>query len=225
MLLTQGSRQLQCEELFTAKVYQQGTNKKLLFVKRNRITKKGNKTILTHLYTNPNGKMAAFEEVTLINNILVNYLVEMPLSNCGCLLTKQGNKFTFLFTRGKKKKKGKAPYRNNIVVGPTLTDFVGKKWNTLQKGKKVYFMLPAMSLQRMAQFYLQKNLKSKYNRKGVTVIQMNIANVLFRVFVSSVDLVYDNKTKKVLEIHGKSLLQKKINGKIVNPIVDIYYKY
>ncbi|MDX9799791.1 MAG: hypothetical protein RBT69_00465 [Spirochaetia bacterium] len=59
----------------------------------------------------------------------------------------------------------------------------------------------------------------------VVVLKMEIANFFIRLFVDPVDLVYDLNTKRLIEIHGKSLLQREADGKIENPVVDIYYNY
>ena len=214
------------EEPFTGKVYLQGTNRGvLLFIQKNNKIQKDNKTIMKHTYTTPEGKMAAVEEVAYVNDTLDSYTVDLAYGNCGCVLNRKGQKVTFGFTRGDSSKKGTADYTNDIVMGPTLNDYVKTKWSRLIKGEKVYFMLPAMSLQRMAKFYLEKNPQSPYARPGVMVVKMNISNLIFRAFVDPVDLVYDMETKRIVEIHGKSLLQRKVGDKIENPVVDIYYQY
>ncbi len=214
------------EEPFTGKVYLQGTNKGvLLFIQKNYRIQKDNKTIMKHIYTTPEGKMAAEEKVVYINDTLDSYTVNMAYGNCGCVLNREGQKVTFGFTRGDNSKKGTADYTKDIVMGPTLNDYVKLKWKRIANGEKVYFMLPAMSLQRLAKFYLEKNPQSQYARPGVMVVKMNISNLIFRAFVEPVDLVYDLETKRIVEIHGKSLLQRKVGDKIENPVVDIYYQY
>jgi hypothetical protein len=82
-----------------------------------------------------------------------------------------------------------------------------------------------MSLQRIARFRIYNNTESPWNRPGVIVLKMDLANLFLRGFLDPVDLVYDLRTKRLVEIHGKSLLQRRVNGKIENPVVDIYYRY
>jgi hypothetical protein len=110
-------------------------------------------------------------------------------------------------------------------MGPTLTDFVHRQWNVLLGGETVYFHLPAMTLQRIARFQIRKLDDSLYARKGVMVLKMDIASIFLRLLVAPVELVYDLETKRLLEIHGKSLLKRMVNGKTENPVVDIYYRY
>ena len=54
---------------------------------------------------------------------------------------------------------------------------------------------------------------------------MVTANPLFRLFAEPVYLVLEEDSRRIVEIHGKSLLERKVNGKIENPVVNIYYTY
>ena len=226
VLVLSSAMTITADDLFTGEIYLAGTNKGvLIFRQRNSVLRKGEQLILRHTYTKPNGALAVQEDVIFEKGIFKKYLVEFKGSDCGCVLDRQENKLLFGFTRGDRDKKGKADYTSNLVMGPTLTRFIHKNWNRLIKDKQAFFYLPAMTLQRIARFRVYKNKKSPWNRPGVIVIKMELANALFRLFLDPVDLVYDLKTKRLVEIHGKSLLERKVKGKIENPVVDIYYRY
>jgi len=216
---------LHAEDIFEGDVYLQGTNKGLLiFKQRNGRERDGEKIILRHIYTTPSGELSALEEVVYVKGKLAAYTVEMPDSPCGCSLVRRQDTIVFSFTRGDGGSRESA-FTENIVMGPTLTDFIVKNWNALAAGKPVYFNLPAMNLQRVAEFQLIADPQSPYAREGVIVLKMKIANYFLRLLVDPVDLVLDVKTKRMLEIHGKSLLTRRVNGKLENPVVDIYYRY
>ena len=214
------------EELFVGDIYLAGTNKGLLiFRQRNSVLKKEKQVILRHSYTEPNGDLAVREDVIYEEGRFRKYSVEFKGTDCGCVLDRMGNKLVFSFTRGDTDETGEANYTSNLVMGPTLTRFVHRNWNGLVQGKTEYFYLPAMTLQRIARFRMYKNAESSWNRPGVIVLKMDLSSIFLRFFVDPVDLVYDLGTKRLLEIHGKSLLQRKVNGRVENPIVDIYYRY
>jgi hypothetical protein len=40
-----------------------------------------------------------------------------------------------------------------------------------------------------------------------------------------VELVYDVRTRRLVEIYGQSLLERRVNGRLENPVVDIVYRY
>jgi hypothetical protein len=214
------------EELFEGDVYLHGTNKGLLLFKhRNEIEKKGDTLTMRHIYTTVSGGLAALEEVQYENGRLSGYRVEMPDSKCGCKLERRNDKIVFSFTRMADPGHKESDYSADIVTGPTLRGFISRNWAPLMQGKTVYFKLPAMNLQKVAEFQLRLQPDSEYAKNGSTVIRMKIANMFFRLFVDPVDLVFDPGTKRLMEIHGKSLLQRKVNGKTENPVVDIYYRY
>lgn len=218
---------LLAQSLFEGDVYLQGTNKGvLLFKHRNSITQKGDELILQHIYTKVDGGLAALEEVVYVKGKLANYKVEMPDTKCGCkLVHRSDGKLVFSFTAMGKDGDKEADYTGGIVTGPTLRDFIESNWKILMAGKTAYFKLPAMNLQKIAEFQLKRETKSQYAKEGTVVFRMKIANVFLRLFVDPVDLVYDIGKKQMIEIHGKSLLQRKVGGKIENPVVDIYYTY
>jgi hypothetical protein len=82
-----------------------------------------------------------------------------------------------------------------------------------------------MTIQRIAKFQIYKNDESPYLRDGAVVFKMEVTNRIYRLFLKPVDMVYDLETKRLIEIHGQSLLRRRVNGKVENPIVDIYYRY
>ena len=214
------------EEAFTGKIYLAGSNRTiLLFQQKNSTLKKDGKSILRHTYTDSDGKTAVIEDVIFENGSFIEYHVEFADTECGCKLKRNGNKLKFGFTRGDTSKSGEDDYYQNLVMGPTLTSFIKANWNPMESGETVYFYLPAMTLMRVAKFRMFRHDDSPYNRPGVIVFKMDLSNFFLRPFVDPVDLVYDVKTKRLTEIHGKSLLRRKVNGKTENPVVDIYYTY
>lgn len=82
-----------------------------------------------------------------------------------------------------------------------------------------------MPLQQVVKFQLVRKTDTPYNRPGVEVMRMDLSNGFLRLFIQPVDLVLDVQTKRLLEIHGKSLLERVVDGKTENPNVDIYYTY
>jgi len=214
------------EEPFIGDIYLAGTNRgMLIFRQRNSVTRKGDITVLKHTYTHPNGRVATVEEVILKNGVFEKYFVDFEKSTCGCTLERDGGRIRFGFTRGDVSRKGEDAFVPTLVMGPTLSLFVRSRWDRLVRGETVYFHFPAMTLQRIVRFQLSRHDSSPYARKGVMVVKMDIANVLLRLLVDPVDLVYDMNTRRVLEIHGKSLLEREVDGRVENPIVDIYYRY
>ncbi len=214
------------EDPFRANIYLMGSNRKvLLFKKYNERTVRGSEEYLKHVYTLPDGTLSVTETVINRNGAFSEYQVRFYDSGCACSLVRNGGTLRFRFKKGDSVEEGTAGYRRDLVMGPTLGDFIKSKWNQLIRGSVVRFSLPAMSLQRLAQFKLEKLDSSPYLRNGVVVFKMSIDSFILRLLVDPVQMVYDREKKRVVEIHGPSLLERRVNGKKVDVDADIYYRY
>ncbi len=215
---------LPAEEPFSADIYLQGSSK-LLFRKYNSRLVKGNEEILKHIYTFPDGSPKVHETVINRNGQFSEYRVKFFDGGCECTIARQNERIQFWFKKENVVKQGVSEYKSNLIMGPTLSDFIQSNWDSLLKGDVVYFRLPVMNLQRLATFKLKKLNKSPYKREGSVVFEMGIANFFLGFFLDPVQMVYDARKKRVLEIHGPSLLDRRVDGKRVNIDADIYYRY
>ncbi len=214
------------DERFFGRVYLAGTNPpELIFTHENLYERSGDSETLTHVYKTPDGATATVERVTLKEGLVDRYEVDFSTSECGCLLTRKGEDMEFSFTRGEKDKRGVRSYESNLVTGPTLNAFAAKNLDRLRAGNAAELYLAAMPFQQVVKFRLTNDQASRYNRAGAVVLKMVTANPLFRLFAEPVYLVVDEGSKRITEIHGKSLLERVVNGKKENPVVDIYYTF
>ncbi len=214
------------EDRFFGRVYLAGTNPpELIFTHENLYEKSGDSETLTHVYKAPDGSVATVERVLLKEGFVDRYEVDFTTSECGCLLTRKGDDMEFSFTRGEKDKRGIRDYETNLVTGPTLNAFAAKNLDRLRAGNAAELYLAAMPFQQVVKFRLTNDQASRYNRSGAVVLKMVTSNPLFRLFAEPVYLVVDEGSKRIMEIHGKSLLERVVNGKKENPVVDIYYTF
>jgi hypothetical protein len=213
-------------DLFRGSVYLAGTApRELIFTHENDFAVVDGATTLTHTYRNIDGSVATVERVTLKRGSISTYEVDFTNSECGCALRADGDFMVYAFTRGDSKKTSRKPVQKDLVTGPTLNAFIADNWAALGSGDTAYFHFPAMELQQSVRFRMYRNRTSQYTRTGVLVLTMDTASALLRLIVDPVDLVIDERTKRLVEIHGKSLLEREVNGKTENPVVDIYYEY
>jgi len=213
--------------IMTGRIYKKDSNKKeLLFIQKIENTTNKNKRILKNKYTDPEGKFVAVEETVLVNGMLSKYTVHYAAGGCGCTLKREGDDVVFNFERDDKKEKGREKFSRSIVTGPTMIDFIVKNWQKIYRGESVYFLLPAMNMMRLAKFKFDLQEKSVYGGEGRAVIRLNISNIFFRFFIDPVDFVFDKKNKKIIEIHGPTLLPRKVGNKYETQTpASIYYIY
>ena len=215
---------LPAEELFSADIYLQGTGE-LLFRKHNSRLVRGNDEILKHICTYPDGSPKVHETVINRKGEFSEYRVKFFDGGCECTIVRQKKLIKFWFKKEDEVKQGTTEYKSNLVMGPTLSDYIQSNWETLIRGDTVYFSLPVMNLQRLAAFKLKRLNASPYKREESVVFEMGIANFFLGFFIDPVQMVYDAKRRRVLEIHGPSLLDREVNGKRVSIDADIYYRY
>jgi hypothetical protein len=81
-------------------------------------------------------------------DMLARYVPTYPHIGCGCKLEREGDTIVFGFTDSDNEKRGSAPYRPTLVVGPLLADFIHSRWNSLALGDTVEFLIPVVNIQR-----------------------------------------------------------------------------
>lgn len=223
---TQPAETFRPSDRFRGSVYLAGTNPpELIFTHENDMSVADGKTTLTHVYRKPDGAVATVERTTLVSGEIKAYEVDFANSTCGCALRADGDFMVYGFTRGNERKTSRKPAQKDLVTGPTLNSFIVVNWPTLLSGATAYFHFPAMELQQSVRFRMYRNDASAHSRDGAVVLSMDTSNPLLRLIVDPVDLVIEERTRRIVEIHGKSLLEREVNGKTENPVVDIYYEY
>ena len=93
------------------------------------------------------------------------------------------------------------------------------------RGKPVRFRLPVIEYQRTIPFRFRRVEGSPYVREGRVVLSMEIASPILGLFIDSVDFVFDERSRRLLEIHGPSILKVEEEGVWRSVNVDAYYTY
>jgi len=215
------------EDIFSAKVYRQGTNlQELLFDHYNTIEKQGDKTILTHYYARPDSTIATIDKVILEGDeFKLSESQFLEVNEIGSVI-RNGNKMIMKFEKDGKVKERKMDYPPDLLVGPLFNDHIIKNWQKLIDGDKIYFQLPAPNIQRVATFTFQKVDNSPYQKPGQIVYKLSAASIFLKLLVSPSYFVYDVATKRLMEIHGTTILRTKKNGKWqTSTDVEMFYKY
>jgi len=82
-----------------------------------------------------------------------------------------------------------------------------------------------VNLQRVAPFRLARLKESPYVKQGTMVFEMRINSVFLGFFMDPNHLVFDTATRRLLEIHGPTLLKRKKGDEWIYADADIYYLY
>lgn len=218
---------LSAENLFEAKVYLQGSNREiLLFNLHNSIEKDGKFTHLTHYYTTPDSILATVDKVTLENGKFKSAESHFYQVEESGMMFRKGSKMLMKYKKGEKRKQKNLDFPDNFLVGPLFNDYIVEKWDTLLNGERIVFKLPAPSLLRMIRFGFEIERESEYQKRGTVVFKLDANNILLNWLVNPSYFVYDNKEKRLLEIHGTSILKIQDGDEwTTSTDVEIYYEY
>lgn len=225
--LTIVSQILQAEDLFQAEVYRQGSNKEeFLFFHYNEIEQQENLTYLTHYYLLADSTVATKDEVILENGEFKSSRAEFfEVNEVGSVL-RNGDRMILRFEKDGKVREKEKDYPEDLLVGPLFNDFIKQRWQTLINGEKIYFKLPAPDIQQVATFTFRRVENEDYDQPGRIVFKLDVASIFLKLFVNPSYFVYELETKRLMSIHGMTILRTKENGKWQQSTdVDIYYSY
>ncbi|MDP8269102.1 MAG: hypothetical protein P9L97_10270 [Candidatus Tenebribacter davisii] len=215
------------EDIFKAKVYRLDSNKQeLLFDHYNTVQQEGEKTILTHFYSRPDSSIATIDEVILENGEFKSSKSQfLEVDEIGSVI-RNSDKMTMRFEKDGKVKEKELNYPTDLLVGPMFNDHIIENWEALNSDEKIYFKLPAPNIQKIATFTFQEVNNSGYEKPDHIVFKLNAASIFLKLVVRPSYFVYEVATKRLMEIHGTTILRTKQNGKWQNSTdVNMYYEY
>ena len=218
---------VEAEELFQAEVYRQDSNRQeFLFYHYNEIIVEENRTILRHYYTLADSTIATLDEVVLENGEFKTSRAQFfEVDEVGSVL-RNGDRMILHFEKDGEVREKEKEYPEDLLVGPLFNDHIVENWQTLLDGDKIYFKLPAPDIQQVATFTFRKVENSDYNIAGQIVFKLDVASIFLKLFVKPSYFVYELDTKRLMSIHGMTILRTQENGKWQQSTnVDIYYSY
>ncbi len=218
---------LQAEDMFQAEVYKQGSNKgEFLFYHYNEISQEDSLTYLTHYYVLADSTVATKDEVVLVNGEFLSSRAEFfEVNEVGSVL-RNGDRMILRFEKDGEVREKEKDYPEDLLVGPLFNDFITQQWQKLLEGEKIYFKLPAPDIQQVATFTFRKDSNSDYQKPGQIVFKMNVASIFLKLLVKPSYFVYDLETKRLMSIHGMTILRTREKGEWQQSTdVDIYYSY
>ncbi len=219
---------LSAEESFQAKIYRKDSNKQdLLFTHYNERYEQADTLELKHYYVKPDGDISAIDKAILINgNFVRGESSFFDVNEKGeVFLTEDTLKMQF--TKDETYKEKVIDFQGNLLLGPLFNDYITENWSQIMNNEKVFFHLPAPNLLKVARFYVRRDDTNPYTGENRTVVRMTVNSLFLKLFINSTYFVYQTNNKRLLEIHGTTILRTKDeNGKWEDTTeVEIYYEY
>jgi hypothetical protein len=216
---------LGAEVLFVGDIYLQGTDPpELVFRYEADETVQGDRIILGNSYLNLDGSLAAREELTLEKGRMILHETRFFGPEEFSLLTRQGDQVLMEFRSPGKEKEKLVDFDETVVFGPTVERFFQKEWDALQAGQEREMLLPAPEFLRMVPFRAVRVEGTAYDGPGRMVVEVSAKSLLLRFLGAPNQYVLDEKTRRILEIHGPTLLPRWTGRKWELTKADIYIR-
>lgn len=177
-----------------------------------------------NVYAYPNDKDAVIEDVVLKDGTkLVSYHHQQKQLQTDAMIEVKADKILFSFTKkDHKEEKAEEKYQDNTVVGPSLVPYMQKNWDDLSAGKTVKVRLAVPDRRETVGFDLKKHDSSTEEKLAVKMAATNFA---ISMLVDPLYFYFDSKTKKLVEMKGRTQTKREENGRFKDLDAFTVYTY
>jgi len=216
---------LGADEVFKARVFQQESGE-LLYLHYNEINENDSLIVKTHYYLHPDSSLAVLDRAFLINDKPWKFIAEFVDTDEKSLLILEDGILAINYWKNGEKKSESIEFDDKLLGGPIFNDFVEDNWNNLRKGEVEKFRLPAAAMLTTGGFYLKELSDSQYKKPGTAVFKMGVSSLFLRLLIKPSYFVYNIEQRRLIEIHGLTVLPHKENGEWSQTTnADIYFEY
>lgn len=227
LILSLALTTLTAQDLFEADIYLLGSNKEvLLFTHKNSEKEIDGKLVWTQYYYQPDGTLFAKDQLILDKNERwETHKTSFPPLNEYSVMKRDGDKVNIMFSRDGKEKTRTSNIKNPIVFGATQQRFLYENFNRIKGGEELILYTPAPEFLRLIKLNIRRIENSEYEKPGLMVVKMETKNPILSWFVGKSYYVIDLENRRIVEIHGSSILKRQVNGKWDYVDVDMYFTY
>jgi hypothetical protein len=174
-------------------------------------------------FKNIDGTLAAEETATVENSKVVEYAVNQVQTNeRGKLLVNEG-KVNFEYTREGKTETNQENLADNLVVPPTVVDYVLARFDKIKAGETIPVRLGVLDRKETVGFEFFKD-KDK-STPDTVVVKMKPSSIFIAAVVDPLYFTFDSEGKGLIEIVGRTLPKQKVDGQWRDLDANIVYHY
>ena len=210
----------------TGTVYEKGSNRKNVLFHWKRVEQKsGPIERATITYTDPAGKIAVQEESETDDGRLKRFhQKQFQLNEEGTVEVRAG-KALFSYTKNGKTKTDDESAPENIVVGPTLVEYLQKHRERLLKGEKIEVRYAVLDRLETVGFQLFKVGEEKIDGKDVVQVKMKPTSFIISALVDPVHFKFYTDGLRIVEVVGRTSPKRKVGEKWKDLDAEIHYHW
>lgn len=174
----------------------------------------------------PSGSVVMTEKARMKDGRMLYQFVEQLQINEAYELKVDGKNVTFLTYKIEKGDKGN-PIKSetkvvgdNFITGPLTESYLISHWQELLDNKSVSVDFGVFEVSRPVEFRFHKIASTDKNLE----IKMKPANLFISMFVDSMLIDFDSRSKRMVRFQGRTPLRKQVKGKWEAIDAEIIYK-
>ncbi len=212
---------------YTAKLYELNSDKqKLLYqMKREETNVSDNTNVKTTITEPTNKKEAVIEELLLKDGKILKYQIHQKQLGDERTLEVKDGKVIFTTVSDGKTKTDQEDLAPNLVVGPTVIDYLKKNWKDIVGGETISIRFAVLERRDTVGFKFFKESELKINGKDCIVVKMKPTSFIIAAVVNPLLFTFEKDSVKLLELKGRTLLKQNVNGTWKDLDADIVYEY
>lgn len=213
-------------EGFRATFYPQGKREPVLYIQTQAERKNGDALVgVRRVYTTPDGKEAAVEEITYEGGQLKSFRLEQKQVNETGLLELKDGKAHFSYTADGKTKTATETLSPDFVISPLLVNYLHANWNELAGGKTVKARLAVLDRRETVGFQFTKIGEAQAAGRPALVVQMKPSSFIIAALVKPIRMVFDKETRRLVEYSGRVVPKHQVDGKWETLDADVVFTY
>lgn len=140
---------------------------------------------------------------------LVSYHLKQPMQDEEAEMRATPEQVHFRYRRGDKWQEAKEKNSPETIAPPQIVDWAQRHWDKIAKGETVFVRLAVPDRLETFGFRYRKQAS---NETGRMLVEFTPSSFLIRQFAPSVELLFDEKSRKLLRLRGPSFLKKMEKG-------------
>lgn len=215
------------EEVMRGFIYRQGSDEKdLMYVQKESREGDSESLRISHHYFDSEEELEAFETVVLENGRIRQYETSINGLDLYGSLSLVDDKVRLMRRQKGKLKERDIGYREGLIVGPMLPQFMEQNMEALLGGDAVGFHLPFFERMTLIPMVLEMKGNGGDRSGSTVVVEMKLKSRILNWLIDPVDMVWDLDQGKIIEIHGPTILPDPRGGNGGDYIdANIYYQY
>lgn len=215
-----GSVAMAAPEL-TGKVFATSSDREApLFTYTRDSENKDERVIVTTSMSDSSGRVAATERAEWKAGgdrlqLLSYELDQKQLGEKGQVEVK-GDRVHFTFERGGKTRTDDEKVKGHVLVAPMIVAFLKKNWTRIQSGEPIEARLAVVDRLETVGFEYFKEKDAEVGGQKAVIVQMKPSSFIIAALVKPLRFYLTADGKRLLEVHGRTLVKKKEGQKWVD---------